>query len=315
MQKMKGISVWWFLFPAFAFLFVGCGEKKEATLGQMDFGVITPSHSVQKTLVLQFNDEARNDPDSFVEFMFLTKSGYRFPKNQIQFTVNGKVQPLKFYAHDFGPGPQDVKIGIHFTDLAKQQVYEGRFVVVDASHDLRQYITYGDKNRKVVVGDLTSGLSVQFRYLIPWPVWVKAVVYGGAAIVLFLVLWFVFLKKKLFLQFDGGSIEFLEPTQQDVRLRGLRLLYLGANERHSQGGLWRLFTGKVAHVMGDIPVGAIVYPVKLRNKVSHKIKNDSSTMMEPMENTLYDFAEYKLNDSTEQKVRFVYKNSKHQPPI
>ena len=310
-------TILWFSLIALGLAAAGCGKPGSKSLGEMDFGVITPEQKTQKMLTLQFNEDAQNDPEAYVQFLFVTKEGDEFPRDQIRFTVDGKDHSLKFFARDFRGDPKDVRIGIEFSETAKQQVYEGRFVVADASPDLRQYVTYGVNKEKTIVGDRTSGLNARFEYLIPWPVWLKALVYLVVVALFLLLVWFGILKKMFFLKFDGGVIEIVEPTQlqQEFKLAGLRYLYIGANKKTKQSSFSKLFTGGVRSLLHEIPIGVSIYPVKIKNKVWHKITNDPSTVMDPLENTLYDFAEYKLTGSDSQTIKFVYKNSKQQPQV
>lgn len=294
-------------------LAIACHEQEGSSLGDIDFGVLTPDQKTEKTLTLQFNAEAQNDPNAFVQFVFLTKAGDEFPKDQIYFLVNGKKHLLKFYAKDYTGGPKDVCIGIEFSERAKEQVYEGRFVIAAASPDLLQNISYGTKKEKVIVGDRTSGLKTRFEYRIPFPMWLKGSIYGIIGCLILLGLWFGFLKRNMYQAFDGGVIELMEPEQREIKFKGLRMLYLGGNIKESQSNVSKIFTGAISHQLKEYPIGVTIYPVKIKNKVWHKIKNDTSTTMEPIENTLYDFAEYKLTGSNNQTIKLIYKNSKHQP--
>ena len=78
-------------------LAIACHEQEGSSLGDIDFGVLTPDQKTEKTLTLQFNAEAQNDPNAFVQFVFLTKAGDEFPKDQICFLVNGKIGILQTF--------------------------------------------------------------------------------------------------------------------------------------------------------------------------------------------------------------------------
>ena len=122
-------------------------SKENTESSVLDFGEVNPGKIIEKTLSLNFNDEAIQDTGAFVEFGYFLKDG-AIPSGII-FTIDGKAvtgNSLKFYAKDFAKkNCFDVKIGIQFSKDSKQQEYNGDFKLINASADLRQYITQGEE--------------------------------------------------------------------------------------------------------------------------------------------------------------------------
>jgi hypothetical protein len=212
-----------FFFLIAAFILISCG--KENNIG-LDFGEVHPGQTIEKTLTLNFNDEAIQDPTSFVEFAYFLKDGSA-PVGII-FTIDGKAvlgNSLKFYAKDFAKKNNfERKIGIQFPSGAVQQEYSGDFKLINASADLQQYITQGTDKVKSEIGKPVQNGEWHTLYNDPIALWVKLVI----ALATLLIIGFgtyKFLKRvngplgpK---SFKNGMISFLDGNTTSVRLEDL----------------------------------------------------------------------------------------------
>jgi len=220
---MKGIlfKVTFFFITIVCF---SCGKtKKVATT--MDFGEAHPNQIVEKTLVLNFNEEAKADSNSFVEFTYLNKDDSQ--PNGFEFTINGEVvqgNKLKFYAYKFVNKSPEVKIGIKFPKGAKETEYSGNFVLTNASLDLQQFITQGTEKVPSQIGEKVGKWNVIYKD--PIPLWLKLVVGIGLILVLISLLWFILTRPNMLFgpkTFKKGMLSFLDGDTTTINLEKLKV--------------------------------------------------------------------------------------------
>ena len=208
-------------FWAILFTFCSCGKPNKPT-ANMDFGEVHPDKIIEKILTLDFNEEAQQDPNAFVEFVYLSKDG--LPPAGIIFTNDGKDikgNVLKLYAKDFVVN-HTKKIGIRFPSGSKQQEYEGVLKLVDASQDLKQYITFGDSSSSFQVNDIIGNWKAEYND--PYPIWLKLAI-GLVLIIIVAFGTFKYLKRMNGpmgpKSFKNGMISFLDGNTASVRLEDL----------------------------------------------------------------------------------------------
>ncbi len=144
-----------------------------------------------------------------------------------------------------------------------------------------------------------------------WTDWLQSVPIIAGTVAGILIFWFAYLEGVVFLTFDGGVIEILEPVAEQIKLQDTRLLTLGKTEESKQNLFSSLFTGFIVHRLPDSSCAATICPVKVGKKVWHRIKAESGTRLAPNEETLYDSVEYRLTGPSGHTIRFVYRNEKH----
>lgn len=207
-----------------AFITFSSCQKNKKNETSMNFGEAHPNQIVEKTLVLNFNDESKADSNSYVEFSYLNEDG-SLPNN-IVYTVNGeniKDNKLKFYAYSFQNKNSEVKIGIKFPKGTQEKEYVGKFVLTAASPDLQQNISQGANKIKSDVGETIGKWNV--IYTDPIPLWIK--ITGGISSLLFAIalLWYILRRPNMPLgpkTFQRGMLSFLDGNTASVSLENLQ---------------------------------------------------------------------------------------------
>jgi hypothetical protein len=199
-------------------------QKNKKNETSMNFGEAHPNQIVEKTLVLNFNDESKADSNSFVEFSYLNEDG-SLPNN-IVYTINGENitgNKLKFYAYTFQNKNSEVKIGIKFPKGTQEKEYIGKFVLTAASPDLQQNISQGTNKIKSSVGETLGKWNV--IYTDPIPLWIK-ITAGISSILLAIVLLFYILRRPNMplgpKTFQRGMLSFLDGNTTSVSLENLQ---------------------------------------------------------------------------------------------
>jgi hypothetical protein len=204
--------------------FISCGKSNNKATTQMDFGEAHPNQIVEKTLVLNFNEGAMDDPNSYVEFSYLNADGTK--PSGFEYTINGeptKDNKLKFYASAFKNKSQEVKIGVKFPKGADQKKYEGNFVLTSASPDLEQNLTQGVEKVPAQIGDTVGKWNV--IYSDPIPLWIKLLVGIGSLILLISLSWFILTRPDMPMgpkTFKKGILSFLDGNAATVNLEKLQ---------------------------------------------------------------------------------------------
>ena len=201
-------------FWAILFTFCSCGKPNKPT-AKMDFGEVHPDKIIEKILTLDFNEEAQQDPNAFVEFVYLSKDG--LPPAGIIFTNDGKDikgNVLKLYAKDFVVN-HTKKIGIRFPSGSKEQEYEGVLKLVDASQDLKQYITFGESASSFQVNDIIGNWKAEYND--PYPIWLKLAIGFMFILIIGVVIYFILWSKRKFGSMDVEVLKYKEEDKKFVR--------------------------------------------------------------------------------------------------
>lgn len=199
-------------------------EKNKKIETAMNFGEAHPNQVVEKTLVLNFNDESKTDSSSFVEFSYLNEDGSK-PLN-IVYTIDGvetKDNKMKFYAYSFNNKNSEVKIGIKFLKGSEEKDYSGKFVITSASPNLQQNISQGTDKIKSEVGETVGKWNVTF--IDPIPIWLKLIIGIGVTIILISLLWFILTRPNMPMgpkTFQRGMLSFLDGNFSSVNLEKLQ---------------------------------------------------------------------------------------------
>jgi hypothetical protein len=247
--------------------FFACGKEKRE-LAKMDFGEIHPNQNIEKTLTLNFNDEAKKDSIAFVEFAYELEDG-SIPEG-IEFTVDNKpvkTNTLKFFARDFvSKSNNNVKIGIHFPITSKQQEYAGEFRIIHASEGLQQYITQGNEKLPVKVGESVGKWKAVYND--PIPLWVKLTIALGAILLIGSLLYFILTRDNMpfgHKTFKDGMLSFPEGEANVTSVR-----------------LEKLRTYNLSSVFEGIEAGLVLEPYdkiqKGKKRRFARLKNNSSTL-------------------------------------
>jgi hypothetical protein len=264
-----------FVFPiALVILLFSCKNKEGNHIGMLDFGTVTPKHSPSKTLVLDFNPEAKKDQSAYVELAFLSGEGDKVP--EAYFVVNGKETAsnvARIYAKE--APDNELPITLRFKDNAPQKAYKGNLVVVDASDKLKDFITYGKGDDKFSIGDGQVIASWSAKYNRPYPVWEWIIIILAAVLLAAALLWFLLVKEKIYPTFKGGELYIRSDDQKEdmhIRLKGLNGVSLGHPNGNSSPGI---LAGKHYTALKDADFHIELKPFKKKRNVYLKLVNSS----------------------------------------
>ena len=116
------------------FLIASCSNKPEVT--NIDFGEIHPGQKIEKTIFIDFSDDAKKDKNTYLEVQYLTADG-KIPSG-VKYSYMGKTSPnsiIKIYAKDFIVVNYQ-KIGIQFPKGATEQEINGTLNLINTSEGL-----------------------------------------------------------------------------------------------------------------------------------------------------------------------------------
>lgn len=203
---------------------ISCKNNPSGT-ENISFGEVRPGQVIEKTLTLKFNPEAIEDPEAYVEFVYLNDNGDK-PQN-IEFTVDGVVtesNSLKFFAKDFAK-KKDVKIGIRFLKGSPEKEYSGKLVINGASDALSQGITHSIENLPIHAGESAGVWNVVYND--PIPLWIKLSIIIAVVLFVTLIIYYILTRDNMpfgHKTFKAGMITFPDgdATVSLVRLEKLR---------------------------------------------------------------------------------------------
>jgi len=270
------------------------------------FGTDYKAQILEKEIQLDFNEYAIIE-NSFVDLEWVDKEGNPIPN--IQYYINGEPFTRgnyhRFRANKYATNKR-IKLGVKFLDGATEDHFKGYLRAKQSDLD------------RIDNTDLAS--SGQTPILYRWTVQYKrkmhpvvvGILIGLAVILTGLLLWFLLLKRIFYPRFRGGEIEFITPDLGSIRLKGARKIHIGGKTKVKQGGLSKLFTGKIRQELRDRDFDITLEPHKKRGTVWTRYKAESSLDMSPNNRgTFYNFEEYKFQEVAGEQFHFIYKNRKH----
>lgn len=166
-MKLKGTS-YYFAICLLVFFCSCCGEKDSPKIGSLDFGEVNPGKASEVLLPIEFNDAAMNNPEAFLEFEY--KNSLNEPIPNVIFKVSSNVVSGKFKIKPSDVGPDgNVKLGVQFSENATEKDYEGYLMLVNASDELKQNITFGDSTNTTSINNKIGVFHA--KYVVPMAEW------------------------------------------------------------------------------------------------------------------------------------------------
>ena len=216
------------------------------------------------TIPLKFSQDAIADTsDSFVEFSFVDTDESPIDSNIINIIVNGEPYKGSF---QIKPTDKELKLSFSFPKDAKTGKYKGMVKVKRHNLDrIGSSILTENPNPKVIEYTITNSHSLN---PLAWIfIWI------GAAILLFLILWFCLIKpikyprfrnfpKRILVKQNNKIIE-----QFNVNFKGARKVVF-SNQPYKQSFLNKIFTGKVKSVIKPYLTNQLVFIPKGRKAAS-----------------------------------------------
>ena len=207
------------------FLIASCSNKPEVT--NIDFGEIHPGQKIEKTIFIDFSDDAKKDKNTYLEVQYLTADG-KIPSG-VKYSYMGKTSPnsiIKIYAKDFIVVNYQ-KIGIQFPYGASVQELNGDLHLIETSKDLVG-TAFG---KPVKTNDVITKWHVNKTD--PLPLWMTMCIWLGSFIVLIGILYFILSRNNMPFgpkTFKNGMITFpnADASVSLVRLDNLKKYDLSA---------------------------------------------------------------------------------------
>jgi len=295
--------------------FAACKEDKDKKaaikFGEIEeyypaFGKDFKAEILEVKAQLEFNEYAIQD-NSFVDLEFVDKEGKAIPN--VQFYVNGTVIKGKNYhrfrAKDFKQN-NVVNLGVQFLEGIEEEYYKGYLRVKSSNLDRIDDTDIATAGNKPVL----------YRWAAKYKRTMHPIVQGLlallATIIAFLLIWFLIIKPLFYPRFRGGEIEFIEPDIGSFRIKGYRKFILGGKTKVKQGTISKLFTGKIGQAMKDYDFDITLTPNKKRGTIWARYKAESDLYFnEGNRGTFYNFEEHTFKTPEGKKMKFVYKNRKH----
>jgi hypothetical protein len=207
------------------FLIASCSNKPEVT--NIDFGEIHPGQKIEKTIFIDFSDDAKKDKNTYLEVQYLTADG-KIPSG-VKYSYMGKTSPnsiIKIYAKDFIVVNYQ-KIGIQFPKDATEQEINGTLNLINTSEGLVGS-AFGKPIKKN--GVITTW---HVNKTDPLPLWMTVCIWLGSIIVLIGILYFILSRNNMPFgpkTFKNGMITFpnADASVSLVRLDNLKKYDLSA---------------------------------------------------------------------------------------
>ena len=207
------------------FLIASCSNKPE--VANIDFGEIHPGQKIEKTIFIDFSDDAKKDKNTYLEVQYLTADG-KIPSG-VKYSYMGKTYPnsiIKIYAKDFIVVNYQ-KIGIQFPYGASVQELNGDLHLIETSKDLVG-TAFG---KPVKTNDVITKWHVNKTD--PLPLWMTMCIWLGSFIVLIGILYFILSRNNMPFgpkTFKNGMITFpnADASVSLVRLDNLKKYDLSA---------------------------------------------------------------------------------------
>jgi len=238
---MKIIKIFAILIGYILF-FTSCGEQVATSSSSLDFGEVNPGKSIVKTMTIDFNDAAKSDKSSFLEFQFCDSIGSPVPN--VTFLVGKRKingQKFRITPADLDPNNK-VRISIQFSQNAVEKNYSGYLMLVNASDELKQNISNPDSKEPINIHQKIGEFKANYK--VPMPAWQEYIYYALAFLLVFLLLWVGFIRDKVYPPMTG----IINSPEGQIKLNGFKEFYIYGGAipaRANQGFISRLFSGKV----------------------------------------------------------------------
>ncbi|MFW5804440.1 MAG: hypothetical protein ACOCWG_04315 [bacterium] len=288
------------------FVFCNLFVKGEDTIRQGD--------KITKQLELDFNDRAKK-LNSFITWELTEDDWQHFDVEFNQGTFDEEENHFTIKAKDYKTLANSKK-GIFITIKPKESLdEEGTYSLSMKVHEHSDNLAYENVNM--------LNLELNDIYFVPpppTPLWLRLLYIFLAVFVVFHIIWFALLKKKIYPRMTG-SIQFSDGAI--VKLNNCYEFYLYTSPRKPSYAQSTLFTSvycgkKGAYQMPypeelrDDKKFIIIKPVKARKGFINKLQKINNIEFISTNKKLYHEEEYRFKDANaDTVVSFVYDNVKH----
>ncbi|HEY5125617.1 MAG TPA: VWA domain-containing protein [Ignavibacteria bacterium] len=247
----------------------------------LTFGEVTPlNKSIQKSIKIDFNEQAKKSNTS----LMLKFQGDQDNPSDLVLGRDILINDNTSNEVNINPNIKELLIKIIYSDSIKEGKYKGK-ILLEGSDLVFNSVSVLDSLKD---NPQVKTIDVKFKINNPYPIWLKAGIISVAVALLFFLIWFRFLKRKLYPVFDGGyfDIEKLDNNKwtnvKQIYLSGNIRAFIGNNFNSKQGTIAKIFKGKILFdVLSDCQVqGVEIYfdyelnmqSVKLKTIFDDKIK-------------------------------------------
>jgi len=270
------------------------------------FGTDYKAKILEREIQLDFNEYAINE-NSYVDLELVDKDGNSIPN--VQYYMNGEPfsggKYHRFRANKYTSNKR-IKLGVKFLEGVSEDHFKGYLRVKKSDLDRIDNTDLASSGQTPILYRWTAQYKRRMHPI------VVGILIGLATILTGLLLWFILLKPIFYPRFRGGEIEFITPDLGSIRLKGARKIHIGGKTKVKQGGLSKLFTGKIRQELRGRDFDITLEPHKKRGTVWTRYKAESNLDMTPSNRgTFYNFEEYEFQEVDGEKFHFIYKNRKH----
>ena len=269
---MLSKQAYFMLFLNLILVLNSCKEVGKSQVSEIDYGETTyyrpflwekmTSEILEKTLVLEFNNYAIQDPGTYVELDLVTKKDSQslITHPDVNVYLNDKLiasNPIKLMASDF-IDDKEISIGIEFLPRAKQDIYQGYIKIgqtnLDRINDVA--VEMGKPNDPIYRWKLT--------YIKVWnPLFIRLFILLTIIITL-LGIWFVLLKKRLYPKFQGGQIAIFKDDSEELISLTNKTACITGNKSIRQNSLGKLFRGQKIHYRTPENIQIVIRPTNFK---------------------------------------------------
>lgn len=276
----------------------------------LNFEDITPQKKFdQKSISVNYNDQAVKSNEIF-------SVKYEAESNNPSDVILGQdiiINDISQNSVNIDSKSKELLVKVIYSDRLKEGYYKGKLLIEGSG-----VIFTGDTDGLDSLKNNPSVKTIEIVFKInnPWPIWIKIIIIFIAILLLSLILWFGFLKRKKFMVFDAGElqIQILDSPAQTVRLNGLTACYIGFPNQ-VQSPLSKIFKGKVLNVLDSSNVKVTLKPERKDNIVWTKIIYDRNNVEVQRPNTGYlkhnEIVSLENITDKSKKIKFTFLNIKN----
>lgn len=241
---------------------------------------------VTKHLYLDFNDDAKEDKETFVEMVFVDKEGHPIPDDVLEITIDGVItKGNKFTAYS---SDEEKKVTFRFLPKAENGNHQGYIKLTSYKLDRFDNQELSGKPVEVMRWDLRFNKCMN-------PL-AKVMMWFCIFVMVALVLWFTLLKNIFYPRIRLSRLELSTKRGYYVnkKINGSRMV-VATNNYKPQSRLSKLFTGKITYIKDELWTSSWEMTPKGRRKVA-KINLHGKYMISPVTSEISNYGTYQLDN-------------------
>ena len=217
---------------------------------------------IYKTLVLDWNDDSQNDPQTDITLKFCDNNGCDIPKNELKIFADDTC--LDNNTITIKSKIDSIKLKFEFSPEAEDGVHQGFIKVINTSNLVRVDNTYLAEEKNPDIYQWTFQFTKLMNPLAKLIMWI------GIIIGSILLIWLCILKKIIYPQFPKFRKQMLIRKngqiiqQSNIILTGARKAIV-SNRTEKQSILNRIFCGKIAYIQNDLFTEPLIFVPKRKN--------------------------------------------------